>query len=78
MIWNVKKTEESEKSITIGFSKNLLFDGVIEFHKNDERFEVISHANDCDEFETTRLFQFLYTLIHRNTLSFKPYSIRIG
>lgn len=78
MIWNVKKVEESEKRIMVGFSKNSLFDGLIEFDKKDEQFEIVSLAKDCDEFEAGRLFQFLYTLIYQNTLSFEPYSIRNG
>ena len=35
-------------------------------------------ANDCDEYDSKRLFQFLYGMVHENTLSFEPYSIRIG
>lgn len=78
MIWNVKKNKETESSILIEFSKNDTFDGIIEFDKKKEQFELVSAAKDCDEFETERLFQFLYALLQQNTLSFKPYSIRIG
>ena len=78
MIWNVKKVEETEEFIIIAYSKNSSFDGMIKFDKQKEEFEVISIANDCDEFESERLFQFLYTLITQNTLSFQSYSIRIG
>ena len=78
MIWNVKKIKETETTILIGFSKNDSFDGLIKYNKNAEQFELVSIANDCDEFESKRLFQFLYTLIQQNMLSVKPYSIRIG
>lgn len=78
MIWNVKKIKETESVISIGFSKNESFDGLIEYDKNTEQFELVSIANDCDEFESKRLFQFLYTLIQQNILSFQPYSIRLG
>ena len=78
MNWNVKKNKETDSSILIEFSKNDTFDGMIEFDKKEEQFELVTAAKDCVEFETKRLFQFLNTLIQQNTLSFKPYSIRIG
>ena len=78
MVWNVKKMEETENSIVIAYSRSSSFDGRIKFDKQKENFELLSIANDCDEFESKRLFQFLYTLIIQNTLSFQSYSIRIG
>lgn len=78
MIWNVKKNKETEQLILIAYSKDSSFDGIIEFYKPSEEFKIITKANDCDEFDSKRLFQFLYALIKQNTLSFEPYSIRIG
>lgn len=78
MIWNVKKINETESIILIGYSGNDSFDGVIEYNKKSEHFELVTIAKDCDEFESKRLSQFLYTLILQNTLSFSPYSIRLG
>ena len=78
MIWNVKKIKETETTNLIGFSKNDSFDGLIKYNNNAEQFELVSIANDCDELESKRLFQFLYTLIQQNMLSVKPYSIRLG
>lgn len=78
MIWNVKKIKETESAISIGFSKNDSLDGLIDFDKKTEQFDLVSIAKDCDEFESKRLFQFLYTLILQNILSFHPYSIRLG
>lgn len=78
MNWNVKKIEETEALIIIGFSKNSSFDGRIKYDKVKECFELISVAKDCNEFESKRLFQFLYTLIAQNRLSYNPYSIVTG
>ena len=78
MSWKVKKLEETEFFIVIGYSKNSSFDGKIKFDKLNESFELVSVADGCDEFESKRLFQFLYTLIAQNTLSFQTYSIKIG
>lgn len=78
MIWNVKKVEETESSVVIAYSKDSSFDGKIKYDKQKEVFEIVSIADGCDEFESQRLFQFLYTLIIQNTLSFQSYSIRIG
>ena len=78
VIWNIKKIEETEESIVIAYSKDSSFDGKIEFDKQKEKFKILSIATDCDEFESQRLFQFLYTIIDQNTLSFQPYSIVIG
>ena len=78
MLWNVKKLQEDDWSILIGFSKDHSFDGKIKFNKTTEQFEIISTSNDCDEFESRRLFQFLYTLILQDTLSSRPYSIVLG
>lgn len=78
MFWNVKKIQETERSIVIGFSKGNSFDGKIIYDKTTEQFEIVSLADTCDQFESERLFQFLYTLILQNTLSFKPYSIALG
>lgn len=78
VIWNVKKVEETEESIIIAYSKNTYLDGRIKFDKQNENFQLFAVANDCDEFESKRLFQFLYALIIQNTLSFQVYSIRIG
>ena len=70
--------QETEQAILIAYSKGSSFDGIIEYDKKMEKFKVISKASDCDEFDSERLFQFLYTMIFQNTLSFKAYSIRIG
>ena len=78
MIWNVKIIEETKQGIVIGYSKGSSFDGIIEYDKRSEKFKVVLKASDCDEFESERLFQFLYTMISQNKLSFKAYSIRIG
>lgn len=78
MIWNVKKIKETESAISIGFSKNDSLDGLIDFDKKTEQFNLVSIAKDCDELESKRLFQLLYTLILQNILSFHPYSIRLG
>lgn len=61
----------------MGFSKNDFFDAIIKYEKS-RTIELVSLANDCDEFELKRIFQFLYTLIQQNILLFKPYSIRLG
>jgi hypothetical protein len=66
------------KEIIIAYSKGESFDGSIRYDKQKRTFEVISLASDCDEFDSKRLFQFLYGLVNQNTLSFKPYSVRIG
>jgi hypothetical protein len=78
VIWNVKKTSEDIKEIMIAFSKGKSFDGSIRYDKQKQTFEIISLAGDCDEYDSKRLFQFLYGLIIQNTLSFEPYSVRIG
>lgn len=78
MVWNVKKVEENEKSIFVGYSKDSSCDGRIEYAKDKEEFKILHLAKDCDEFESKRLFQFLYALIGQGTLSFQEYSVRTG
>lgn len=78
MIWNVKKTKENEKEILIAYSHSESLDGVISYDKEKEFFEIKIQATDCDEYDSRRIFQFLYGMIMKNILSFDSYSIVIG
>lgn len=78
MIWNVKKINETDSTILIGFSKDSTLDGRIRYDKKADSFELEKLAHDCDEAYSRWLFQFLYGLLMDDRLSNKPYSVRIG
>jgi hypothetical protein len=77
--WTVVKNSENSSVIIIGYSYITdECDGIIEYNKSNETFSVIKRANGCDDFDTKRLFQFLFGLIEDEKLSEKKYNIVIG
>lgn len=79
MKWTVKKINENTSSILIGYSYLTdECDGLIFYDKSTEAFSVNKQSVSCDDFESKRLYQFLYGIIEDKKLTDKKYNIVTG
>lgn len=86
MIWTLKKISEDDKVINIGYSyeKNHSCDGLIVYDKkaNTMKLVKVSPVPGEDEefakFAGKRAFQFAFSLMYKNMLTEKPYTVVTG
>lgn len=86
MIWTLKKISEDDKVINIGYSyeDNYSCDGLIVYDKKANTMELVkvSPVPGKDEryakFVGKRAFQFAFSLMYKNMLTEKPYTVVTG